>query len=113
MPSITSKWWGYEHTFFNGESDVNYCAKLLHFNKGGHTSMHLHAGKHETLMVAKGTLTLEIIVDKEVLVHTLEEGSAWVMAPGVPHKLIAKHGVLVIIEASTKDRADDSVRIYS
>lgn len=112
QPYRRKKWWGEELTYFNN-SDIGYCAKLLHFKKGGHTSLHLHAGKHETLVVVQGTLTLEVILDKMKTVHKLKQGEAWVMVPGVPHQLIAADDDVIVIEASTIDRDDDSVRIYS
>lgn len=108
-PYHRNKWWGYEKTFINDQ----YCAKMLHFEPRGYTSLHFHVRKHETLVVVFGTLTLEITLDKQKQVYTLKAGDAWVMIPGVPHKLIAGTEGCTIIEASTYDSDDDSIRITS
>jgi quercetin dioxygenase-like cupin family protein len=109
MPFHSPKWWGYELTYINDPG--LYTMKLLSFSKGGHTSMHYHIDKHETLLVAKGVLTLETLFNKERHVYRLGEGAAWVVPPGYAHRLIAAHGPVILVEASTHDSADDSIRI--
>jgi len=108
MPKKVDKWWGYELHYKN---DEEYCMKLLCLKQGGHTSMHFHVGKHETLLVTKGTLTLMTISDKVEKTYLVPEGVAWVVCPGYTHRLKAVHGEVHIVEASTYDREDDSVRI--
>lgn len=105
-PTFTYKWWGYELTYYNDE----YCGKMLNMKKDGETSLHLHAGKHETLIVASGKLELTIVFDKKTQVYILEPGDAYIMIPGLPHKLKALEDTIVV-EASTKDKINDSVRI--
>lgn len=124
MPKRVDKTWGYELHYRN---DDRYCMKLLHFNgppemqeasdllpfddRRVATSMHFHVLKHETLLVVKGTLTLELIVNKEHQFHKLTEGTAWVICPGHVHRLSAIDGPVDLIEASTRDYEDDSVRV--
>lgn len=107
-PSHTDKWWGYEKTYHN---DEKYCQKLLFMKSGGATSMHFHVKKHETLLVTNGTLTFSYIWNKETTVIKLEEGEAFCVPPGFVHKLSAEDGDVSIVEASTYDSADDSIRI--
>jgi mannose-6-phosphate isomerase-like protein (cupin superfamily) len=109
-PIKTEKWWGYELTYINDQY-IGYCSKLLYIEPGGHTSMHFHVSKHETLVVVDGELTLEIIDNKETKTYILKPQDAWIMIPGIPHKLIAKDHPVTIVESSTIDREDDSVRI--
>lgn len=109
IPKRVDKWWGYELHYSN---DERYCMKLLHFEKDGHTSMHYHVGKHETLLVTSGILKLEILFDKKKEVYTLTPGQAWVIQPGLAHRLVAVDGPLDVVESSTIDHVDDSVRIH-
>lgn len=119
MPKRVDKTWGYELHYRN---DDRYCMKLLHFNGPNNcdvdmadtsvsTSMHFHVLKHETLLVTRGTLTLELIVNKKSQIHKLTEGTAWVICPGHIHRLSAVDGPVDLIEASTRDYEDDSVRV--
>jgi mannose-6-phosphate isomerase-like protein (cupin superfamily) len=107
-PKKVDKWWGYELHYRN---DSMYCMKLLHFDKGGATSMHFHVGKHETLLVVNGILTVATKYDKKLKYRRLEPGQALVVAPGFVHRLIAAEGPVDLVEASTYDHDDDSVRV--
>lgn len=122
MPKRVNKNWGYELHYRN---DDRYCMKWLHFDGpkeenrlcprindvNNSTSMHFHVIKHETLLVISGTLTLELIVNKQQILHRLDPGMAWVVCPGHVHRLSAVDGPVDLIEASTKDYEDDSVRV--
>lgn len=124
IPDIVNKTWGYELHYRN---DDKYCMKWLHFQgplqktpdnstevtpvANCSTSMHFHVKKHETLLVVNGILTLEVIINKVPQVHRLNPGDAWVICPGHVHRLCAYDGPLDLIEASTKDYNDDSIRI--
>ena len=55
-PQKIEKWWGHELVYKN---DPQYCIKMLHLNPDGASSRHFHVDKHETLLVVRGTLTLE------------------------------------------------------
>lgn len=112
-PSITKsipKWWGKEVTHYNNE----YCCKVLYINPHGATSMHFHIHKHETLLVAEGNLTIEILSEKTSQKYELVAGQAFIIPPGLPHKLINESTVdgLVIVESSTLDSAEDSIRVF-
>jgi len=108
VPKVVQKWWGYELHYKN---DDQYCAKWLHFEPGGHTSLHYHVGKHETLIVASGILTVITQYGKETNYKRIPPGGALVVCPGYAHRLIAAEGPVDLIEASTTDFDDDSVRI--
>jgi mannose-6-phosphate isomerase-like protein (cupin superfamily) len=108
VPKKVDKWWGHELHYRN---DDLYCMKWLHLKHGGATSMHYHVGKHETLLVVAGVLTVESVYDKETKYRRLGPGTALVVAPGFAHRLIAAEGPVDLIEASTQDFDDDSVRI--
>jgi quercetin dioxygenase-like cupin family protein len=108
LPVFIPKWWGHEMTYRN---DGRYTMKLLHFEQGGHTSMHFHVHKHETLMVVSGVLTLETLFNKQRNYYRLPRGVAWVVAPGYAHRLIAAEGPVDLVEASTYDDSLDSIRL--
>lgn len=105
---MVEKRWGYELIHYNGE----YCAKTLVINAKQRTSMHFHVEKHETLTVLSGTLTLRYL-DKAGDEHELaiKPHFAFVVPPGFPHQLCADGGRVILTEASTYDRAEDSVRV--
>jgi len=102
------KTWGYERTFYNAE----YCLKELGFvGPGKETSMHFHLDKHETLYVVSGRLDIEYIVDKLTHRRRLSSGMTFVVPRGLPHKLIVIDTPTIVIEGSTFDFPDDSIRI--
>ena len=69
--NIVLKKWGYEKILHNR---ADYCAKILHFNKGGRFSMHFHLQKTETWYVAKGEFDLYYInTDNADLFKHIEE----------------------------------------
>lgn len=107
VPKKVDKWWGHELHYRN---DSMYCMKLLHLEHGGATSMHFHVGKHETLLVTSGILTVATVYDKQLKYRRLGPGTALVVPPGFVHRLIAAEGPVTLVEASTKDHDDDSVR---
>jgi quercetin dioxygenase-like cupin family protein len=107
MPCFVKKTWGFELIYRN---TPQYCMKMLYMNAGGSTSMHFHVDKHETLLVTQGALKITTLFNKEEKAYTLTPGMAWVMCQGYAHKLEALEDV-ILIEASTEDFDDDSVRI--
>lgn len=109
LPTYKKKWWGYEKTFINGPW---YTMKELWLEDGGHTSLHFHVEKHETIYVISGTLAMEIRIDKNMEVYKLPEGHAWIVPPGYPHRLLASYGDVTLMEASTYDQPSDSIRLY-
>lgn len=109
MPQQVDKRWGHELIFINRE----YCMKQLTINHGHCTSMHFHVHKHETLLVVHGVLTLEY-KDGKGNDHSVDiaEGNAFVVPPGFQHKLCARDGLVKLVEASTYDMSEDSVRVH-
>lgn len=108
VPYHVKKDWGYELWFNNTEQ---YCCKLLHIYQSHSCSLHFHVKKQETLVVTKGTLSLEYIKDKKYKLMRLPTGSAFVIAPGFVHRLTAENSDVELIEASTQHFDTDSVRI--
>ena len=106
-PIVVQKAWGFERHYENNE----YCMKWLHFRPNTYCSMHYHLDKHETMLVVDGTLTIEYIVDKEKHSVTLDRGDAFTVSRGLAHRLVAGPEGADLIEASTPDHPDDSIRI--
>lgn len=106
-PVRIKKDWGYELMFHNDD----YCSKWLHINKNHKGSMHFHVIKEETLVCIEGVLHIEYIVRKEHKTIQLHDGEAFTIAPGLPHRLMAPLGDVDLIESSTYDVDEDSVRI--
>jgi mannose-6-phosphate isomerase-like protein (cupin superfamily) len=103
------KAWGHELWIHN---DENYCAKILHFNKGAKFSMHYHVIKEETWYVARGYFEL-IMIDTDTAEkksQLLTVGDIVEIPRGAPHQLIAlEEGD--IFETSTQHFEDDSYRV--
>ena len=103
------KAWGYELWIHNEE---DYCAKILHFNKGAKFSMHYHIIKEETWYVASGkfkliTIDTDSAEDHERIINV---GDIIEIPRGAPHQLIAlEEGD--IFETSTEHFEDDSYRV--
>ena len=110
MPQRVHKRWGWEDIYIN---DIMYCMKRLYIKAGCQTSMHFHVIKHETLLVSSGTLTLSY-KDGRGCNHTvlLPEGEAFVVPPGLQHQLIATDTDVMLIEASSTDHKEDSIRVH-
>jgi mannose-6-phosphate isomerase-like protein (cupin superfamily) len=107
--NIVQKKWGYEKILHNR---ADYCAKILHFNKGAKFSMHFHMMKTETWYVSKGVFHLNYINTDtaEMCFETLTEGMIIDVEKGTPHQLFAlEEGE--IFEASTMHYDYDSYRI--
>jgi mannose-6-phosphate isomerase-like protein (cupin superfamily) len=106
---IAEKGWGYEKILHNR---ADYCAKILHFNKGGRCSLHYHLLKSETHYVAKGEFDLYYYDtdNAELKVMRLIEGMIIDIEKGSPHQLVAiTEGE--IFEASTMHYDYDNYRI--
>lgn len=103
------KAWGYELWIHNNE---DYCAKILHFNKGAKFSMHFHVIKQETWYVQSGMFKLILINTDtaEKVEKTIVGGDIVEIPRGAPHQLIAlEEGD--IFETSTQHFEYDSYRV--
>ena len=104
------KAWGYELWIHNEE---DYCAKILHFNKGAKFSMHYHIIKEETWYVQSGLFVLNIIDTDtaQISSHNLHVGDIVEIPRGAPHQLVAiEEGD--IFETSTQHFEEDSYRVW-
>jgi len=102
-PSIHPKSWGFEAWI---ENIPEYCGKILVFRAGGHTSMHYHRQKMETLYLRKG----KMIVRFEDEAVPLAVGDALKIEPYTLHRLEAIEES-ELIEVSTQHFEEDSVRV--
>ncbi len=113
--------WGWEEWIVNNDL---YCGKRLHFTKAfGHTSLHFHMKKHETMFVERGTFEVMIInpVTTERTRHVLMRGDSIVIEPGTVHRILVidrAHNEIqpeqpeaVLVEFSTHHEDLDSYRV--
>lgn len=108
---VHNKNWGYEVWVANSPL---YCGKALVIYPGMSTSLHFHVKKTEHIFVHTGQLKLEIIEDKHVTHHILDEGDSILITPGLVHRLSAPYDQdesTVLYEFSTEHFNDDSYRI--
>ena len=107
--NIVEKKWGYEKILHNR---ADYCAKILHFNKGAKFSMHFHIMKTETWYVNKGMFVLHYIDPRNAERYAVQlvEGMTIDIEKGTPHQLEAMMDA-EIFEASTMHYDYDSYRI--
>jgi mannose-6-phosphate isomerase-like protein (cupin superfamily) len=104
------KGWGYEIIFVN---DLEYCGKILHFEKGKKFSMHYHIEKKETWYVASGEFLFYWIDTRNGIMYTekLRVGDTITNERGQPHQLEAIE-CGDIYEVSTMHKDSDSYRIW-
>lgn len=110
--------WGWEEWIVNNEM---YCGKRLHFTKAfGHTSLHFHMNKHETMYVEKGTFEITVVnkVTTKRTHHILLTGQSMVIEPGTVHRITALDQSndaifteAVLLEFSTHHEDSDSYRV--
>lgn len=111
-PTKVEKQWGYELWIHN---DLQYCGKLLVFNKtGDRFSMHYHMLKNETWYIQEGSFQFdwfdtEDAVKKSTMLH---KGDTVYIEKGLPHQLIALEDNATVFEVSTQHFDEDSYRIY-
>lgn len=109
MAELVGKRWGQEIIYING----SYCMKRIEIKEGHATSMHFHVHKHETLLVTEGVLTLRYKDGRgNDRLLDIKPGEAFVVPPGFQHKLCADTSDVVLIEASTYDDKEDSIRVH-
>lgn len=117
---FVEKRWGHERIFINGAGEStdklnSYCMKEIFIRKNNCTSEHVHVNKHETLYVVSGILTFcyRDGEGSDPLQKLVAPGQAVVVPPGLIHRLCAWDTTedVLIIEASTPDSPDDSIRV--
>ena len=109
-PVVIQKSWGRELVYAN---DEKYCCKVLYIEPGKGTSLHFHLNKHETMLVVDGELLIEYVFDKQLKSVTLEPAKAFVIPPGLVHKLSSASDTesVTFVETSTISYDTDSIRI--
>jgi len=104
------KGWGYELWIHN---DVNYCGKLLFFNKGKRCSLHYHKLKNETFYLQTGKLKCTFYMfgeeDKKTEV-IMNPGDIKEIPVGLVHQMEALEDSY-LFEFSTEHFDEDSYRI--
>ena len=104
---IVHKGWGGEIHFANHES---YCLKYLFFLKGKKFSNHSHNLKKELFLVTCGVFNCKLQGDGWQDEFILNTGDKLEIQPGTNHQLFALENS-IIIEVSTRDFPEDSIRI--
>lgn len=101
------KVWGSETWLVN---EPEYCAKILHLNKGSFCSTHRHPVKKETFIVRKGLIELEVGSEAFSGKFTLYAGQQFTIIPKTWHRF---YGVedSEILEVSTHHRDSDVERM--
>ena len=105
------KGWGKEIVFVN---NIDYCGKILCFNKNKQFSMHYHIDKKETWYVAQGKFILHWIETTNGTIHSeyLNVGDVITNERGEPHQVMALEDDSQLFEVSTKHMDCDSYRIW-
>lgn len=108
---VETKTWGWETWIVNNDL---YCGKILHMRQGGHTSMHFHMKKHETMYCQRGSfeITLHDMATGDVWCRVLGEGDSIEIKPGQSHRINGLGPDMnELVEFSTHHENDDSFRI--
>lgn len=107
---LETKSWGHETWIVNNES---YCGKLLHINRGRHTSMHFHSKKLETMYCLKGEFRIDFMDTKSGLknIKLLTAGDSITIEPNTPHEIWGISEENILIEFSTHHENEDSYRV--
>lgn len=108
-PEHHPKGWGEEVWIASNEL---YCGKLLCFKKGGKSSAHFHGDKKESWLVFKGAIRLGTVDPVTALWSSrlCDEGTAIDIPRLCVHQVEALEET-ILIEVSSPDRPEDSLRI--
>ena len=81
----------------------DYVGKIIFINKDHRLSRQYHEKKEETILVKRGSLTLEIgsIDSGGIKTHLLLAGETFHILPGIIHRFCAVKGPVELIEVST------------
>lgn len=85
------------------ETDHGYCGKYLFVFDGQTCPHHFHRKKHETFFVVKGSIRMKT----DEIDMTMEQGSVFVMPPGVAHSFTGI-GPALILEVSQPSILQDN-----
>jgi mannose-6-phosphate isomerase-like protein (cupin superfamily) len=101
--TLIQKVWGHEEIVVATEL---YTLKKLHLKKDFQCSTHYHPVKDETFVIDKGHVLINVMGMENVC----GPGFTVRLSPGTPHSF---RGITdaVIVEVSTEDRPEDSIRI--
>ena len=106
------KLWGEELIVVN---NALYCGKMLKVLPNGYrSSIHYHVRKHETFFIFEGCLFLEIFKRESIILDEfvlLNKGQKREITPLTPHRFWSRHVPALVIEFSTHDLPNDSIRL--
>ena len=76
--------------------------------------MHFHVNKHETFYVERGTLTIRLLDTQTCNVTNIKvkQGETFAIDRLQPHKLMADHEPVRLVETSTFHEDTDSYRVW-
>jgi mannose-6-phosphate isomerase len=108
MATRTDKPWGYELLWSLTD---HYAGKVIHIEAGKRLSLQYHDDKHESILVVRGTLLLNLGRDEDARVVEMAEGESADIPAGTIHRFQAPPDTSVdLIEVSTP-HLDDVVRL--
>ncbi|CAB4335784.1 unannotated protein [freshwater metagenome] len=108
MEITTNKPWGREVLLYQGSG---YAVKRIHLNESNQTSLHYHEVKHETILMLKGKLRIEIQESGKVASEIfLASGEHFCISPKIIHRMRSIGEDSIYFEAQT-DHLDDVIRI--
>lgn len=105
------KSWGHEEWIVNNEQ---YCGKRLVFTKaGGHTSLHFHREKHETMLCLRGHFAVTVVNTRDGAERQFDlyPGDQITIEQFTVHRIKALLADSELIEFSTHHSDDDSYRV--
>jgi mannose-6-phosphate isomerase-like protein (cupin superfamily) len=110
---ISEKVWGSEELIFNS----NHCVKIMRLKPGYQVSLHWHEQKEETFILYSGHLVIESVnkLGEHSITTLTKPLESFTLLRNTPHTFycpVGQEEETVFIEASTKDHADDSYRIF-
>lgn len=98
-----------------GEGFSGETVKVLYFDKGKKLSRHYHEKKEEIFLCAWGKIRLLIWNSPDQILPTedreLLSGDRVVIHPFVVHQMIGVDDLNILVEVSTEDRPEDSIRV--
>lgn len=108
MATRTEKPWGHELLWSHTD---HYAGKIIHIEAGKRLSLQYHDHKHESILVIRGTLLMNLGRGDSARVVEMVEGSSMDIPAGTVHRFEAPaDGAVDLIEVSTP-QLDDVVRL--